>query len=1037
MSDTVDVIIRAQWKGAGQVSSARKALNSLGTSSTALGTKFDKLGDKATRLDQKLNRVGDGAAPAMKQAGQATDQLGKQLDSGAKSASGFGTAASKAGALVGGAVVAGIAAGGAAVGAFAASSVQASLEFESAFAGVVKTIDGLTDEFGNLNEEGEAIRQQFRDLGKEIPVSVNALAGIGELGGQLGIAKADIIDFTETIAKVSVATNLTEEAAATSFAQIANVMGSTQDDVERFASAVVDLGNNSATTESQIVNFASRIAGAGAIAGLSEADIAAIAASFSSVGVEAEAGGTAVQESLIKINDAVASGNEQLFIFASTAGMSVDDFKTLWEQDAAGAFTRFVEGLGRQGDMASATLDAVGLGGARSTRAFLSLANAGPLLADSIQLANDAFEENNALNKEAEQRFKTRESQIQLLSNKFDDLKISVGDRLAPAIDILIERTDKLLDSFAAFAETEEFEQFVDRMTSGIAYWTGQMKDQTSDMIDNNLALAESTEDVEREFAKLLTISDELDTIDPFANTLTQESTADVVRRVAEVSTSVEEFERTIGRLNQAAIESGNVGSFNVYDVLGSEQEWASYYNTIQDEAEAARKEVEALAIASASNNFDLSDRELSGTSYGDTRGYQLLAEDLAAVAEKAPLTAEELEKLAKTRIKWELDAFGQAGKIYGELEDALIDLEEAQGEYVTRTVDYNKEISDVNAQLASDLNNEQKKAYEKILDTVDEGSTEWLNAYNALQNDLTDSTRAGLIARRAELEGMEPGMITVYTGDAEAAEEAQARIEQANAAIVTSYRETVFEALLAQTGVTESTLALGVQLGLLTQEQADARFEFSQTTAALQELATSDTFGAATLNDQVEAVNLLTLGYADTADEAFSLAQEIDGNLASSVRNATTLTDELATALDGISGTTTSTVDIVVNGLDALREAELLRTGSKTITSPTSGEELVTFADGGYMPAGGPYLVGEEGPELVVPARDGYVMTADQTRQILGNGGGATLSVGQIVIQTGGDGDPQAIRTAVMQALEEQSNRLGSLVRAGGAWGA
>jgi hypothetical protein len=244
--------------------------------------------------------------------------------------------------------------------------------------------------------------------------------------------------------------------------------------------------------------------------------------------------------------------------------------------------------------------------------------------------------------------------------------------------------------------------------------------------------------------------------------------------------------------------------------------------------------------------------------------------------------------------------------------------------------------------------------------------------------------------------------MVTVYTGDAKAAEEAQARIEQANAAIITSYRETVFEALLAQTGVTEGTLALGVRLGLLTQEQADARFEFSQTTAALQELATTDSFQLSTLNDQVEAVNLLTLGYADTADEALILASNIDGNLGSSIREATELTDELKAALDKISGNTTSTVDIVVNGLDALREAELLRSGVRTTTSAGTGQVAEARAMGGGVSANMPYLVGEQGPELVVPARDGYVMTAQQTQQVLGDTGQATavtIHVGDINI--------------------------------------
>jgi TP901 family phage tail tape measure protein len=1024
MGDTANVTITANWRGGADTKAARKELERLAKEADKLEKSLNKLHKSASKANNSLSGVGSGASlPSA------------SVNDPAQGASRFGSTMTSVGGMLGGAVASGLVAAAAGVAAFSVASVQAGIEFESSFAGVTKTVDGLTDELGNLTAEGEAMRGEFRDLGKTIPVSVNALAGIGELGGQLGVAQSDLIAFTETIAKVSVATNLTEESAATSFAQIANVMGSTQDDVERFASTVVDLGNNSATTESQIVNFASRIAGAGAIAGLSESDIAAIAASFSSVGVEAEAGGTAVQASLIAINDAVATGGEDLEIFAATAGLTVDEFSTLWRQDAAGAFTAFVEGLGQQGDLASSTLNEVGLGGARSTRAFLSLANAGPLLADSIGLANDAFAENVALTNEAAQRFSTTESKIQLLSNKFNDLKITTGDNLSPAIDTLIGSLDRLLDKMSAIAESDSFAQLFEDFATGVSYVTGEMNDQTLELVKNNADTAQSISELETEFDRLVGIADELRAIDPFADNLTQDSTAEIVRRVAEVSESYAEFERTLDSLNMAAMDAGEVGSFNVYDVAGFRQEWEGYYTTIQEGARQARMEVEALTFASAGNDFELNDREMSGASYGDDRGYQIMATDLAAVAGQAPLTAAELEKLAKTRLKWELDAYTASVRLYEDLELAQQDLIDAQGEYVTVYADNSYEIARINQQLASDLTSEQVDAFEEILGTVEEGSAEWLNAYNALQSDLTDSTREGLVARRAELEGADGAMSTAYTGDAEAAEEAQARIEEANQAIITSYRETVFEALLAQTGVTEGTLALGVELGLLTEEQAAARLEFSETTAALQELAASDTFASLTLTDQLEAVNLITLGYADSAGEALSLAGVIDGNLSSSVRNATEATVELDKMLAELEGTTTSTVDIVVNGLDALREAKLLKEGIKDVESSATGQVSGALASGGPARAGDTYLVGEQGPELFVPERNGYVMNAQDTARVLGGGQSATLSIGQIVIQAGGDADTQAIATAVREQIERQANELGNLIRAGGGW--
>ena len=100
------------------------------------------------------------------------------------------------------------------------------------------------------------------------------------------------------------------------------------------------------------MHFAQRLAGQGKIAGLAEAHVLAIAGAFASVGIEAEAGGTAVGKVLQSMTEAVATGNQNLRVFSAVAGMAVDDFATLWRQDAAEAFTRFVEGLGRSGDKA-------------------------------------------------------------------------------------------------------------------------------------------------------------------------------------------------------------------------------------------------------------------------------------------------------------------------------------------------------------------------------------------------------------------------------------------------------------------------------------------------------------------------------------------------------------------------------------------------------------------------------------------------------------------------------------------------------------
>ena len=320
---------------------------------------------------------------------------------------------------------------------------DAAVKWESAFAGVRKTVDATEAQFAELEE-------QLLDLSEIVPLEQTQLAGIAELGGQLGIARDDIIGFTDTVAKIGVTTNLTTEEAATSFAQLANIIQLPVDELDNLASAVVDLGNNSATTERDIVAFSQRIAGAGNIAGLSAADIAGISAAFASVGIEAEAGGTAVQKTLMTLNQAVAEGGAELEAFAAATGMTSEQFATLFDSNPAAAFNEFVVSLGNAGDDASGILaDLVGED-VRLQRAFLSLANAGGLLEKSIDTANGAFEDNLALNKEAEQRFRTTESRLTKLGNRFNRVLIQIGEQLIPPV---VSGLEAILDAVTSVSD--------------------------------------------------------------------------------------------------------------------------------------------------------------------------------------------------------------------------------------------------------------------------------------------------------------------------------------------------------------------------------------------------------------------------------------------------------------------------------------------------------------------------------------------------------------------------------------------------------
>lgn len=331
-------------------------------------------------------------------------------------------------------------------------SVRASIEYESAFAGVRKTVSASEPELAKLS-------RGFRDLSRELPVSAVELAKIGEAAGQLGVRTELIMGFTKTMAQLGMTTDLSAGQAADQLARFNNIVSQGKDDFERLGSTIVALGNNSAATESEIVSMGLRIAGAGEQLNMSRADILGYATALSSVGIEAEAGGSAISKIFIDIQEATSKGGASLDLFAKVAGKSAADFKTAFSKDAAGAVRDFIEGLGRVkaggGDVLG-ILRNLGIEEVRQRDALLRLAGSGTVLSDALAVAAQGWADNNALQKESEQRIATTAAQWELLKGDLTDAAIELGSALAPAILLVI---DKLRDLAPAIMEASAWFQ--------------------------------------------------------------------------------------------------------------------------------------------------------------------------------------------------------------------------------------------------------------------------------------------------------------------------------------------------------------------------------------------------------------------------------------------------------------------------------------------------------------------------------------------------------------------------------------------------
>lgn len=362
---------------------------------------------------------------------------------------------------------------------------QASMDFESAMTGVAKTTDLSDAELARMTDS-------IRDMSTEIPASTEEIAAVAEAAGQLGIQKDALLDFTETMTMLGTATNMTAEDAATALARFANITGMSADNYDRLGSVIVDLGNHFATSESEITQMGTRLASAGKLAGLTEPQIMALSAAMSSVGIEAEAGGTAMTQTLNAIEKAVATSSDELTLFAEVAGMSADEFANVWGTDAMSALTTFISGLGEleaHGGNTVTMLEDLGLTGIRQSNTITQAYQ------EAFEAARSSVESQYSLWSDVDQIVETTAGTINDNLTKQIDHWQSYNDSLAK----LRERSDDiegLADIIGSFADGSA------ESVNAVAGMAAANDDDLKKMVENWQSLKKSQQEAEESIAE-------------------------------------------------------------------------------------------------------------------------------------------------------------------------------------------------------------------------------------------------------------------------------------------------------------------------------------------------------------------------------------------------------------------------------------------------------------------------------------------------------------------------------------------------------
>ena len=330
-----------------------------------------------------------------------------------------------------------------------AAATKTAIEFEDAWTGVTKTVDGTPKQMSKINDG-------LKNLAQTTSSTYQDIAHYAELAGQMGIPTDSIVGFTKTITQLGDTTNLVGEEAAQSIAKFSNVMVSqskkTNTYYSRLGSTIVDLGNKFSTTESDIMDMATRLGVAGKMVGFNSNQVLGLSTALSSLGIEAAAGGSSVSKMLKTIDISVSTGNDKLQKFAEVSGMTSEQFQKAWGEDAAGTFLKFVEGIGKSADVTK-TLDELGIKEVRQAQSMGALAQSSDVLANALNVSKNAWNDNSAMANEAEKRYATLKSQLSQTWEAIKQAGNELGQAFTPTLTDLLKIVKKAANAFSNLDE--------------------------------------------------------------------------------------------------------------------------------------------------------------------------------------------------------------------------------------------------------------------------------------------------------------------------------------------------------------------------------------------------------------------------------------------------------------------------------------------------------------------------------------------------------------------------------------------------------
>lgn len=362
-----------------------------------------------------------------------------------------------------------------------AAPVKTAIDFETAMLGVAKQLNGARDNAGNLTKDFFNMQKEILTVADNSPVARNEIAEMVSAGLRMGVAKDEVIGFTQEVIKMGTAFELPMGQLADDMGKIGNMYKIPITQIGKLADTINYLDDNSLSKGGDIIDFMQRVGGTASMVKITDKNTAALGSTLLSLGEKAETASTAVNAVFSKLG-AANTGSKPFKAMVKEIGLSTVELEKGMQTNATDTIFKLMDAirkLPKEASMerkwvppkmskngnkqlqpghwsetpATTQIDAVStLFGMEHWDTFSKLLENRGELEKQIDMANSKNAQG-SMDKEYQARMKTTQAQIDMFKNRIGHLGVEFGSVLLPVINDVLGSIGKFATKIAEWTQ--------------------------------------------------------------------------------------------------------------------------------------------------------------------------------------------------------------------------------------------------------------------------------------------------------------------------------------------------------------------------------------------------------------------------------------------------------------------------------------------------------------------------------------------------------------------------------------------------------